>query len=145
MQRGQGFPTTTAPALLSRIHGRLRNVFLYAALGPCVFASVAGAQRAAPIGAVFIEKPASAIHLRVLVTAYCLRGRTATGTYVHWGSVAVDPHVIPLGARLFIPHYGYGKAEDTGGAIVGRHVDEWRPSCRDALTKTRRETITVYR
>jgi 3D (Asp-Asp-Asp) domain-containing protein len=50
-------------------------------------------------------------------------GRTATGTTVHKGTVAVDPRVIPLGTRMDIPGYGYGVAEDTGGAIIGKIID----------------------
>jgi 3D (Asp-Asp-Asp) domain-containing protein len=47
-------------------------------------------------------------------------------------SIAVDPRVIPLGSRVYIPAYrhdGYGGwfvARDTGGAIRGRHVDVYR-------------------
>jgi 3D (Asp-Asp-Asp) domain-containing protein len=47
-------------------------------------------------------------------------------------SVAVDPGVIPLGSRVYIPAYradGYGGwfvAQDTGGAINGHHVDVFR-------------------
>ncbi len=49
-----------------------------------------------------------------------------------WQSIAVDPRVIPLGSRVYIPAYrndGYGGwflAQDTGGAIRGRHVDVYR-------------------
>ncbi len=50
-------------------------------------------------------------------------GRTATGTTVHKGTVAVDPRVIPLGTRMHIPGYGYGVAEDTGGSIIGNKID----------------------
>jgi 3D (Asp-Asp-Asp) domain-containing protein/LysM repeat protein len=50
-------------------------------------------------------------------------GRTATGTTVRKGTVAVDPSVIPLGTRMYIPGYGYGVAEDTGGAIIGNIID----------------------
>jgi 3D (Asp-Asp-Asp) domain-containing protein len=50
-------------------------------------------------------------------------GVTATGTSVHKGIVAVDPGVIPLGTRMYIPGYGYGVAGDTGGGIVGNHID----------------------
>jgi 3D (Asp-Asp-Asp) domain-containing protein len=50
-------------------------------------------------------------------------GVTATGTTVQKGTVAVDPSVIPLGTRMYIPGYGYGVAEDTGGAIIGNIID----------------------
>jgi uncharacterized protein YabE (DUF348 family) len=50
-------------------------------------------------------------------------GTTATGTSVQKGTVAVDPSVIPLGTRMYIPGYGYGVAEDTGGAIIGNIID----------------------
>jgi uncharacterized protein YabE (DUF348 family)/3D (Asp-Asp-Asp) domain-containing protein len=48
---------------------------------------------------------------------------TATGTGVYKGIVAVDPSVIPLGTRMWIPGYGYGLAADTGGAIKGNIID----------------------
>ncbi|MCH8919332.1 MAG: G5 domain-containing protein [Chloroflexi bacterium] len=50
-------------------------------------------------------------------------GTTATGTTVQKGTVAVDPSVIPLGTRMYIPGYGDGVAEDTGGAIIGNIID----------------------
>jgi 3D (Asp-Asp-Asp) domain-containing protein len=50
-------------------------------------------------------------------------GITATGTGVYKGIVAVDPRVIPLGTRMYIPGYGYATAADTGGAIRGNHID----------------------
>ncbi len=50
-------------------------------------------------------------------------GTTATGTTVRKGAVAVDPNVIPLGTRMYIPGYGYGVAEDTGGAVIGNIID----------------------
>ncbi|MDY0341806.1 MAG: 3D domain-containing protein [Coriobacteriia bacterium] len=40
-----------------------------------------------------------------------------------WGVVAVDPSVIPLGSRLYVPGYGYAYAADTGGAIKGAKID----------------------
>ena len=48
---------------------------------------------------------------------------TATGTTVRKGVIAVDPSVIPLGTRVYIPGYGVAVAEDTGGAIKGNRVD----------------------
>ena len=50
-------------------------------------------------------------------------GRTATGRLVTYGIVAVDPAVIPLGTRLYIPGYGYAVAADTGGAVKGYVID----------------------
>jgi 3D (Asp-Asp-Asp) domain-containing protein len=50
-------------------------------------------------------------------------GRTATGVLVTYGIVAVDPTVIPLGTRMFIPGYGYAIAADTGGAVKGYIID----------------------
>ena len=53
---------------------------------------------------------------------------------VYYQSVAVDPKLIPLGSRIYIPAYrsiapshGWFTAADTGGAIIGRHVDVYRP------------------
>lgn len=50
----------------------------------------------------------------------------------YYRSLAVDPGVIPLGSRIYIPAYrhdGYGGwfiARDTGGAVNGHHVDVYR-------------------
>jgi uncharacterized protein YabE (DUF348 family)/3D (Asp-Asp-Asp) domain-containing protein len=48
---------------------------------------------------------------------------TRTGTDVQRGTIAVDPNVIPLGTRLFVPGYGFGIAADTGGGIIGDWID----------------------
>ena len=48
---------------------------------------------------------------------------TRTGTGVFKGIVATDPNVIPLGARMYVPGYGYGVAADTGGGVIGAHID----------------------
>lgn len=62
------------------------------------------------------------------VTAYTpydagCNGITATGTTAKKGVIAVDPSVIPLGTRVYIPGYGVAVAQDTGGAIKGNRVD----------------------
>ncbi len=50
-------------------------------------------------------------------------GITATGTKGMTGrTIAVDPSVIPYGSRVLIGGYVY-IAEDTGSAIVGKHID----------------------
>lgn len=66
-------------------------------------------------------------------TAYCQTGRTASGTIAGPGTVAVDPSVLRLGARLWVQGYGPGRALDTGGAIRGRRIDLWMGSCAQAL------------
>lgn len=51
-------------------------------------------------------------------------GLTATGTKLTPGrTIAVDPSVIPLGSTVWIEGYGTRIAEDTGGAIKGKHID----------------------
>jgi resuscitation-promoting factor RpfB len=52
-----------------------------------------------------------------------LYGITATGQKLHKGLVAIDPQVIPLGSRLFVPGYGTAVAADTGGAVQGMVID----------------------
>ena len=56
---------------------------------------------------------------------------TASGTVTQYGTIAVDPRVIPLGSRLYVVSdggdqswsYGPGLAEDTGGLIKGTKID----------------------
>jgi len=50
-------------------------------------------------------------------------GITYTGKRATRGIIAVDPRLIPLHTRLYVPGYGFGAAEDIGGAIKGRHID----------------------
>jgi 3D (Asp-Asp-Asp) domain-containing protein len=71
-------------------------------------------------------------------------GMTAIGRPAGHGIVAVDPRVIPLGTRLYIPGYGVAVAGDTGGAIVGHRIDLGFDSLRDAMIFGRRD-VTVYR
>ena len=44
------------------------------------------------------------------------------------GSIAADTSIYPYGTIMHIPGYGYGRVEDTGGAIKGRHIDLYRPN-----------------
>lgn len=50
-------------------------------------------------------------------------GITASGLMARHGIVAVDPSVIPLGTRVYIPGYGLALAADTGGMITGNKID----------------------
>lgn len=53
----------------------------------------------------------------------------------YYASVAVDPKLIALGSKVYVPAYrsltrsrGWFTAADTGGAIIGRHLDVYRPA-----------------
>ena len=70
-------------------------------------------------------------------------GITATGLPAVRGIAAVDPDVIPLGTRLFIPGYGEAIAADTGGAIVGNKIDLVMDSYGEAMDFGRQD-VTVY-
>ena len=65
-------------------------------------------------------------------------GITATGLVARHGIVAVDPNVIPLGSRVFIPGYGEAIAADTGGAIRGNKIDLCMESYNEAIQFGRR-------
>ena len=73
---------------------------------------------------------------------------TATGTTVHWGTVAVDPRYIPYGTRMFIVSndgyvYGIAVAEDCGGDIKGDRMDLYMPTYEQCIQFGRR-TCTIY-
>ncbi|MFH1369407.1 MAG: 3D domain-containing protein [Elusimicrobiota bacterium] len=69
--------------------------------------------------------------MKMIATAYYpgdpLAWRDGTITFLgekmQRGVIAVDPNVIPLRTRLYVPGYGYGYAGDTGSAIKGNRVD----------------------
>lgn len=63
-----------------------------------------------------------------LVTCYDLTGVTASGAIAGPQIVAVDPHIIPLGTHLYVQGVGRRVAGDTGGAIMGDHIDIWKSS-----------------
>jgi 3D (Asp-Asp-Asp) domain-containing protein/peptidoglycan hydrolase CwlO-like protein len=90
----------------------------------------------------FSPPPKSGRTMTVSATGYCLRGTTATGIPVAWGVIAVDPRVIPLGTRMFVPGYGEGVAADTGSAVKGYIIDLWFSSCAQAIQWGRR-TVTI--
>ncbi len=72
-------------------------------------------------------------------------GITSTGQVAVQGlTVAVDPSVIPYGTPLLIPGVGVRIAEDTGGAIVGDHIDVFYNSDQTALNFGVKRGVLVY-
>lgn len=71
-------------------------------------------------------------------------GVTATGIALSGGArvIAVDPSVIPLGSRVYVPGYGEAIAGDTGGAIQGNIIDVFMGT-EAAASSWGRQTITV--
>jgi rare lipoprotein A len=75
-------------------------------------------------------------------TAYCLKGRTASGENVRPGIVAADPKVLPLGTVLHIRagrYTGTYTVMDTGGRIKGRILDVYVPTYQEAVAFGRRQ------
>ena len=83
--------------------------------------------------------------LVVSATAYAIRGRTASGLPTSWGVAAVDPAVIPLGTRFFVPGYGEAVAADVGSSVRGNTIDLWFPSHAQARAWGRRTVAIVIR
>lgn len=85
------------------------------------------------------ESPTGGQTMNVEATGYTHTGnRTATGTVPKRGTIAVDPDVIPLGTRIYVPGYGYGIAEDTGGVVDGKIIDLFFNSQQEAINWGRR-------
>ena len=70
-------------------------------------------------------------------TAYCLTGKTASGTRTRAGIVAADHRVLPLGSIIHIdtpaqPYSGTYTVTDGGAAVKGRRIDLFIPDCHRA-------------
>lgn len=93
------------------------------------------------------KRPEHGNRLIMIATAYAPGAGagyiTATGKRAQYGIAAVDPDVIPLGTRLYIPGYGYAVAADTGGAIQGMRIDLCFNSRSEAIRWGRRR-VEVY-
>lgn len=71
--------------------------------------------------------------------------KTATGTEPTPGrTIAVDPHDIALGAHVVIDGHEY-VAEDTGGAVDGKHIDILVDTHEEALQLGTRYNVPVYK
>lgn len=74
---------------------------------------------------------------------------TSTGTFVHRGTVAVDPRYIPYGTRMVIVSndgeyfLGICVAEDCGGDIKGDRMDVYFPTYEECREFGRR-VCTIY-
>ena len=90
-----------------------------------------------------LEMEATAYYPGPESTGVYADGITATGEVAGHGIVAVDPRVIPLGTRLFIPGYGVALAADVGGAIKGHRIDLCFDTYREAVHFGRR-MLKVY-
>ena len=83
--------------------------------------------------------------------AYCLSGKTKSGVPTRKGIIAADPRVLPLGSVVRIDsvtgrRQGTYVVADTGGAVKGRQVDIFMPSCRAAkVFGVRRVRVEVMR
>jgi uncharacterized protein YabE (DUF348 family)/3D (Asp-Asp-Asp) domain-containing protein len=93
--------------------------------------------------------------LTVMATAYSEEEssniwglQTATGVDAvrdpnSWSTIAVDPSVIPLGTKVYVEGYGYAIAQDTGSAIIGKHIDCFFYSVAD-MNAWGTRTVNVY-
>ena len=73
-------------------------------------------------------------------------GITSSGAKAHLGTIAADTSIYPYGTVIYVPGYGYGRVEDTGGAIKGEHIDLFFRSHEDALIWGRRmKDVKVWR
>lgn len=83
-------------------------------------------------------------HMKVVATAYAGDTITSTGTVPRWGTIAVDPRVIPYGTKVYIPQFGMTfTAEDCGGAIKGNKIDIFMNSESQCRNWGRR-SIDIY-
>lgn len=72
-------------------------------------------------------------------------GLTSQGNEASHGTIAADTTRYPCGTIVYIPGYGYGRVEDTGGAITGDHMDLWFETHDEALRWGRqRKPVTVW-
>ena len=71
------------------------------------------------------------------VTAYCVKGETASGEKTRHGIVAADPAVLPLGSVIRVQglarrHNRTYTVEDTGRKVKGRMIDIFMADCNAA-------------
>jgi 3D (Asp-Asp-Asp) domain-containing protein len=139
LRREQSFTAARLQALETRAVAAQRSAAR-------LVTSAASETPAAPAAKPLVEEdPTSPRTLLVEAVAYHLPGRTASGLPVGPGVVAVDPTVIPLGTRMFVPGYGPAIAADVGYAVKGAMIDLWFATTDAARAwGSRTVTITLY-
>ena len=70
--------------------------------------------------------------IRGVGRTYTGSGRMAIRNPHGYSTVAVDRHLLPYGTKLFIEGYGFAVAADTGSAILGKTVDVYFNTRREA-------------
>jgi len=100
-------------------------------------------------GSVTLDDGAVASYqISLSVTAYCSAcnsgSKTASGAYPSYGTVAANLGQLPMGTKLFIPGYGYGVVQDSGGfgpGVIDVYLGE-RSTCTCG-SEWGRKTVTV--
>src|SRR6476659_9978706 len=87
-----------------------------------------------------------------VATAYCKGLITKSGVGVQAGIAAADPTLLPVGSVIQINdglqerYRGIYTVMDTGGKVLGKHVDLYMWSCNEAINFGRRGiSLTVLR
>ena len=82
-------------------------------------------------------------------TAYCINGKTSTGTQTCVGTIAVNPKVIPYHKKLHVTWNGGsydGESLDTGGAAQKNQiiVDLWFSTRQECINFGRRQVTVTW-
>ena len=102
----------------------------------------------------YISPQAEEKYFLMVATGYCpcelccgewANGSTYTSDKAGRGCVAIDPkaRILKLGQKLYIEGYGYGIANDIGGAIKGWEIDLCFDTHHEAL-EWGRKLVKVY-
>jgi 3D (Asp-Asp-Asp) domain-containing protein len=83
-----------------------------------------------------------------IATAYCKGLTTASGVGVQSGIAAADPLVLPEGSVVQIDglqerYRGIYTVMDTGGKVLGKHVDLYMWNCKEAIDLQKQKRTSV--
>ncbi len=82
--------------------------------------------------------------VKMIATAYCLKGPTASGVTSKYGIIAADPTYLPIGSIVRVQVGGYTglySVLDTGAKIKGRKIDVYLASGKEAMQFGRRDVM----